>query len=173
MKDQLNNILTVKPWIIFLSIIILSIFSETMIGIVLMIIWICLFTYWTLGVGEKLYNKLNDKSILNLKRFKIQIGFVVTYLLIVFLTVGGYEINNENIAEYGWKAWLIIPLHLILMYYMIHTIYFLSRCITTLRNQKEGYGWYMLGFWFFPIGIWIIQPKIIELLNEKPAYNNI
>ncbi len=173
MKDQLNNILTVKPWIMFLSIITLSIFSETMIGIVLMIIWICLLTYWTLGVGEKLHNKLNDKSILNLKRFKIQIGFVVTYLLIVFLTVGGYEINNENIAEYGWKAWLIIPLHLILMYSMIHTIYFLSRCITTLRNQKEGYGWYMLGFWFFPIGIWIIQPKIIELLNEKPAYNNV
>ncbi|WP_299124532.1 hypothetical protein [uncultured Tenacibaculum sp.] len=134
-----------------------------------MIIWLCLFTYWTLKVGEKLYNKLNDKSILNLKRFKIQIGFVVVYLLIIFSTIGGYLINIKNMTQYGWKVWLIIPLHLILMYTMIHTIYFLSRCITTLRNKKEGYGWYMLGFWFFPIGIWIIQPKIIELLNEKPT----
>ncbi|WP_152971504.1 hypothetical protein [Lacinutrix algicola] len=173
MKNQLNKILTIKPWIIFLSIIVLSIFSESIIGIILMIIWSLLFTYWTLGVGEKLYNKLNDKSILNLKRFKIQIAFVIIYLIIVFASGGGYEINNENIAEYGWKAWVIIPLHLILMYSMIHTIYFLSRCITTLRDKKEGYGWYMLGFWMFPIGIWIIQPKIIELLNEKPAYNTV
>ncbi len=165
----MNKLLTIKPWIIFLSIIALSIFSETIIGPTLMIIWLCLFTYWTLKVGEKLYNKLNDKSILNLKRFKIQIGFVVVYLLIIFSTIGGYLINIKNMTQYGWKVWLIIPLHLILMYTMIHTIYFLSRCITTLRNKKEGYGWYMLGFWFFPIGIWIIQPKIIELLNEKPT----
>ena len=37
---------------------------------------------------------------------------------------------------------------------------------SVLRNQKEGYGWYMLGFWFFPIGIWIIQPRVIELLEK-------
>lgn len=157
----------------FLSIIVLAIFSETIFGIVLAILWLCLFTYWTLKVGEKLHDKLIDKSILNLKRFKIQIGFVIVYFVIVYATMGGYAITNETIADFGWLAWIIIPLHLMLMYAIIHTIYFLSRCITTLRNKHEAYGWYMLGFWFFPIGIWIIQPRIIELLNEKPTQNHV
>ena len=169
MKKLLINLLTIKPWVIFLSLIILSIFSNTVFGNILMIIWFILFIYWTKTVGENLYNKLNDKSILNLKRFKLQIAFVVIYMLIILSTRNGYEINSENIAEYGWKAWVIIPLHLTLMYCMIHTIYFLSKCITTLRNKQEALGWYMLGFWMFPIGIWIIQPRIIDLLNEHPS----
>ncbi|MFK8059980.1 MAG: hypothetical protein AB8B78_07810, partial [Polaribacter sp.] len=136
----MNKILTIKPWVIFLSLIVLSIFSESFLGNILWITWFLLFTYWTLRIGEILYNKLKDKTILNLKRFKIQIGFVVVYLILVSLfSNGGYEINNENISEYGWKAWIIIPFHLILTYSMIHTIYFLSKCITTLRNKKEGY----------------------------------
>jgi hypothetical protein len=52
------------------------------------------------------------------------------------------------------------------MYSIIHAIYFLSKCIATLRNKKEGFGWYMIGFWIFPIGIFIIQPRIIKLLNN-------
>ena len=166
MKNDLNKLFTLKPWIIFLSVIILSIFFESIFGRVLLVIWLVLFTYWTLGVGEKLYNKLDDKTLLNLKRFKLQIAFVFVYLIIVLSISGGYEINNENIHEYGLDAWGIIPLHLLLMYFIIHTIYFLSRCIVVLRNKKEAYGWYMLGFWFFPIGVWIIQPRIIELLKE-------
>ncbi len=163
------RILTFKPWIFFLSIFIISIFSETFFGNILLSIWFLLSTYWTLSLGEILHNKLKNKSILNLKRFKVQIGFVFIYitLILIFTNGNGYEININNYFEFGWKTWLIIPLHLILMFCIFHTIYFLSRCITTLRNKKEGYGWYMLGFWMFPIGIWIIQPRIIELLEEN------
>ena len=170
----MKKILTVKPWSIFLSIIFISILSETAIGYVLLIIWAMLFTFWTLKVGESLHRRLNDKSILNLKRFKLQILFVVVYIIIVFsFSKNGYHITNENIDEFGWKVWVIIPMHLLLMYSIIHTIYFLSKCITTLRNKKEGFGWYMLGFWMFPIGIWIIQPRIIELLNEENINNEL
>ncbi|APG64626.1 hypothetical protein LPB136_04255 [Tenacibaculum todarodis] len=123
-------------------------------------------------MGEKLYNKLNNKSILNLKQFKLQIYFVVIYLILISIFLGGYDINNNNIVEYGWVAWVIIPLYFLMFFCMIHTIYFLSRCITTIRNKKEGYGWYMLGFWVFPIGIWIIQPRIIDLLNKDSTKQN-
>lgn len=167
MENKSNKLFTLEPWVLLLSIMVFSISSESIFGIAFKIIWIILFTYWTLGIGEKLYNKLKDKSILNLKRFKIQIAFVVVYILIVLVMLGGYEINNKNIEEWGWRAWVIIPLHLIVMYFIFHTIYFLSRCISVLRNKKEGYGWYMLGFWFFPIGVWIIQPRIIELIKNN------
>ena len=150
------------------AIIVLSILSGTLIGSILTFIWLVLFTLWTLGVGKALHALLPDTSTLNLNRFYMQIGFVIVYLFyIIVFTDGGYEINNENIDSFGWKVWIIIPLHLFFMYSIIHTIYFLSRCITTLRSKNEGYGWYMLGFWVYPIGIWMIQPKIIELLNKE------
>jgi hypothetical protein len=166
MKRLGYKLITSKPRMIFLSLIIISIFSESKIGILLLIIWLCFFTFWTLIVGEKLYEKLNNKSNLNLKRFKIQI-FVVIIYFVVFAITGGYEINLENISNYGWRDWVIIPFHFILMYMIFHTIYFLSKCITLLRQKNENYGFYILGFLMFPIGIWIIQPKIIELLNDK------
>nr|WP_298992836.1 hypothetical protein [uncultured Polaribacter sp.] len=161
----MKSLLTVKPWIIFISLFILAIFAETIFGHILFILWIILFTYWTLKVGENLYYKLENRSILNLKRFKIQIAFVVIYYAII-LVFGGYEITDENINSYGFKAWIIIPLHLILMFFIFHTIYFLSKCIVELRKKNEKVLLYMLGFWFFPIGIWIIQPRIIELIDE-------
>lgn len=163
----MEKILTVKPWIILLSLIILSIFSETIFGKILYCIWFLLFIYWTLGIGKSLFEKLKDKSILNLKRFQTQIFFAVIYMIVILIfSKKGYEINVENFTEYGWKVFIIIPLHLFFMYSIIHSIYFLSKCITTLRNKKEGFGWYMIGFWFFPIGIFIIQPRIIKLLNN-------
>lgn len=168
LKQSLNQIFIVKPWIIFLSLMLVFALVETLLGQVLFLIFTILFTYWTLGIGERLHAKLDKKSPLNIKRFKFQIWYVVSYMLIILITMGGYEINQDNMQHFGWEFWLIIPGHLIMMYCMIHTIYFISRCITTLRNRKESYGIYMLGFWFFPIGIWIIQPRIIELLNEEP-----
>lgn len=172
MKYKLDKILTIKPWALFLSAMLFAILAETKIGVLYMILWCGLFTYWTLRVGEELHKRLEDKSILNLKRFKYQIAFVVIYFIIVF-PFGGYEITNENISDYGWTVWAIIPLHLILMYSIIHTIYFLSKCMVTLRNKHEFSLWYMMGFWVFPIGIWVIQPRIIELLKKKPVYNNV
>lgn len=152
----------------YIYIIKIKIFSKTIVGNILIILWFLLFVYWTFGVGERLYNKLQDKSVLNLKRFKTLIDFGFIYSIIVaFFFNGGYYISSDNISQYGWKAWIISPLHLILMCSMIYTIYFLSKCIAILRNKQEEYGWYMLGFWFFPIGIWIIQPRIIELLNKE------
>ena len=169
----MQKILTIKPWIVFIVIIVSSLLSNTKIGGIFSFILMSLFTYWTLEVGKNLHKRLIDNKKLSLKRFQYQIGYVVIYLVLTFyLFDGGYEINNENINEYGWTAWVIIPLHILLMYCMIHTIYFLSKCINQIRNKKEGYGWYMLGFWFFPIGIWIIQPRIIKILNEKPTRNN-
>tara|TARA_Y100001934_G_C11592251_1_gene423830 strand:+ start:70 stop:348 length:279 start_codon:yes stop_codon:yes gene_type:complete len=85
---------------------------------------------------------------------------------------GGYSINANNYDEYDSIIWIIIPMHIILMFCIIHTIYFLSKCITTLRNKNEEYVWYMLRFWFFPIGIWIIQPRIIELLKDSVNSEN-
>lgn len=170
----MSQISTVRPWVLFLFAFVAAIHLPGLLGKLWIITWMSAFSYWTWSTGVQLHEKLDNKRILDVHRFKWQIIFVITYLSIVFLvTEGGYQITDDNYHEYGWKVWVIIPLHILLVYFMIHTIYFLSRCITSFRQQNEGYGWYMLGFWFFPIGIWIIQPRIIELLKENTTPNKI
>jgi hypothetical protein len=166
--NQTQNISTVKPLVLFVFTFLAAVDISGLFGKLWIIAWMTAFSYWTLVTGQQLHTKLRDKQILDVQRFKWQIAFVLIYLSIVFLiTDGGYQITDENYMEYGWKAWIIIPLHLLVTIFIIHTIYFLSRCITTLRQRAEGYGWYMLGFWFFPIGVWIIQPRIIELIKNN------
>ncbi|TXD54370.1 MULTISPECIES: hypothetical protein [unclassified Polaribacter] len=103
MKNQLNTLLALKLWIFFLSITILSVFSETIIRMILIIIWLLLCTYWTLKVGEKLHNKLTNKSTLNLKRFKAQILFVVNYLVIVSVSGGDTKLTPKILLTIARK----------------------------------------------------------------------
>ena len=113
-------------------------------------------------------------ELLNEEIFKYKVGFAALYIITIFwVTDGGYQINSSNAAEYGWKLWVIIPLHLLVMYCMFYGMWFLSKAISTIRqvtgHRDDSTFMNILGFWFFPIGIWILQPRIIEILNNRPT----
>ena len=50
-------------------------------------------------------------------------------------------------------------------------LYFCSKTIKTVELQKEVFfGEFIgdfFGLWFYPIGIWFIQPKINKLAKDK------
>ncbi len=166
----LKSLLTIKPWIWFSIFVLYSIVGNAFPIYVPIFLFLLtsFFTYWTLGVGTELHGKLRDNSMLRLKRFKFQIGFVIVIILIALsLVIIGQKILAEFINDNSWILWIIIPIHFLTMFFMFHTIYFLSKCISVLRNERGNVHWYMLGFWFFPIGIWIIQPRIIKLINKE------
>ena len=166
------NVTAIKPWMLFVFALMVVLPIPGVYGKFYMIIWTLCFSYWTIETGKRMYAKLERQDILNYKRFKFQIGYIIICSTIFFLiTDDGYQITDAKYLDIGWKVWFIIPFQLLVGYCILHTIYFLSLCITTLRKQNEWYVWYMLGFWFYPIGIWIIQPRIIELIKEKTAYN--
>src|SRR5258706_1398032 len=63
-------------------------------------------------------------------------------------------------------AW-IIPLHLLAMFCMFYNLYFVAKNLRLAEIQKplgfyEYSGQFFL-LWFFPFGIWIIQPRINQL----------
>ena len=64
----------------------------------------------------------------------------------------------------------IIPLHLFAMFCLFYCLYFVSKTFKTAETQRKvAFGdfageFFML--WFFPIGIWIIQPKINKMVDE-------
>lgn len=168
----MNRIFISDTWKIFLIVLLPILFPDNIVGLVLTLLLIAAFATWTYFLGTELYKRLPDGHTLNIKKFKFHFFFPLIYFTIAIGLTGGYNINNENIDEYGPFVYLIILLHLFSMYCMLYCIYFLSKALISTETQNKNiqtseYIGYIFGFWFFPIGIWFIQPKIKKIFIDK------
>ena len=66
---------------------------------------------------------------------------------------------------------IILPLHLLSMFGMFYSLYFVAKTFKTVELQKEvNFGEFAGEFfmlWFYFIGIWIIQPKINKMSENE------
>ena len=131
------------------------------------------FVFWILSVGLVLNDSLPNSKKANPNYFLFSAGFIIFYFVfILFLGGGAYIINNHNSEEFDFWPWLIIPLHLYTMWSMFYMFFYSAKAISKLNivvgEKKESTtAAYFFGFWFYLIGIWIIQPKVQELLNRR------
>jgi uncharacterized RDD family membrane protein YckC len=67
---------------------------------------------------------------------------------------------------------LIVPLHLFAMVCMFYLLYFVSRSLVLAETNKPAsfydYAGSFFLLWFFPVGIWIVQPRV-NRLYERPT----
>jgi len=66
---------------------------------------------------------------------------------------------------------VILPLHLFAMVCLIYVLYFVSKCFALAEAVRPKAflrfaGTFFL-LWFFPIGVWIVQPKVNRLYLAK------
>lgn len=66
---------------------------------------------------------------------------------------------------------LIIPLHLFSIFCMLFALYFIAKALKSVEIMKQArfndfIGEFFL-FWFFPIGIWFLQPRINKLFDDN------
>lgn len=112
------------------------------------------------------------------KRSKMALSYLIIYvclymLLFSFLTrhIQINPITAENIATTLGIFFLMIPLHLLAVFCQCYTFYALAKSIKTIElNRKVTFSDYLGEFlllWFFPVGIWILQPKINAILNNR------
>lgn len=127
---------------------------------------------WLYTLGASLHKKLPTSVNINLTLFKVFIIIPVAYML--FLSIFIYEIVvkiylipilNPNILA------IIIPLHLFSMFCIIYCLYFIAKALKSIEWQKpvtfsDFAGEFFL-IWFFPIGIWFIQPRINKLFDTS------
>lgn len=134
---------------------------------ILMVFFVALFFGWFYALGTNLHKKLPATVVMNLTRFKIFLFIPVVYMLFfaVFMftmfSVGG----RPNPAIFG----IIFPLHLFSMFCIFYCLYFNAKALKSVEWQKpvtfsDFAGEFFL-IWFFPIGIWIIQPRINKLFD--------
>ena len=138
---------------------------------IVMILFMGIFFGWFYALGTNLHKKLPDTVHMNLRLFKIFLFIPVAYmsLFMVFMInmfsgiIGGEE---PNVAIFM----LIFPLHLFSMFCIFYCLYFNAKSLKSVELQKpvtsnDFAGEFFL-IWFFPVGIWFLQPRINKLFEE-------
>jgi hypothetical protein len=65
----------------------------------------------------------------------------------------------------------VFPLHLLAMFCLVYSSYFVSKSfVSAEKSESASFSSYVAEFfliWFFPIGVWIIQPRVNRLYAVK------
>jgi len=136
------------------------------------ILYAGLFFGWFYSLGTNLHKKLPEIVNMNLKKFKLFLFIPAVYMLLfsVYMSNMFSDVSADlevNPAIFG----IIFPLHLFSMFCIFYCLYFISKEIKAVEWQKpvtfsDFAGEFFL-IWFFPFGIWIIQPRINKLFETE------
>jgi hypothetical protein len=113
--------------------------------------------FWLLAIGTKLKNENYKPSYLTKIIFKISIFYPIIYYV---FAIFNFIINGGFIS----------PLHYAAMFSTFLAMLFTAKMLKSAELKKEAVISDYLGdfflIWFYPIGIWIIQPRIHRLKNK-------
>lgn len=142
----------------------------------LMLLYTALYFGWFYAMGTELYKKLPASVPMKLTRFKIFLLIPVVYMLLIMAAMA-FAFNNPGNVEESFLNYtaLIIPLHLFSMFCIFYCLYFVSKTLKAVEWQRpvtfgDFAGEFFL-IWFFPVGIWIIQPRINRLFDNHAGAN--
>ncbi|MGL1900693.1 MAG: hypothetical protein OCC49_01065 [Fibrobacterales bacterium] len=122
---------------------------------------------WFISIGVRLRSFVSGLEQMKVKKFIFLSSFSFCYM---FMASTLFEI----IPNVSWMIFLIIPMHLTAMFGMLYMLYFPGRVLKSIElgrvaSRGESIGSMFL-FWFFPIGLWTIQPianKVFAQYNTR------
>jgi hypothetical protein len=130
----------------------------------IMIVIVFIGWFWT--IGTKLNAKVNQDIRMKSNLFRFALIYVAVYALIFHFVTPFFQSHQGLIFN-------IIPFHLFAIVCIFYGIYFVSKNIVMAERQQtvclsDYIGEFFL-VWFFPIGVWFIQPKINEMFKDEIA----
>ena len=139
--------------------------------------------YWSVGVG--LQHKLPDDLKRSTKLFKAFLVLPALYITAVSIFVLGVVsqisslIPGEEPTINPIIIAVILPFHFLSIFCIFYCIYFVAKTIKTAELQRkvkfsDFVGEFFL-VWFFPIGVWILQPTINKLAEvvDRDEFDDI
>lgn len=124
---------------------------------------------WMFQVALFCNKKLPPEVHMNLNVFRFFFFFPLMYFAAFFgfISIKVYTEDFGNLFHFL----MIIPLHLFAMFCIIFITYFVAKSIKTVELQRKvTFGDFVGEFFlimFFVVGIWILQPKINNLAEQK------
>jgi hypothetical protein len=149
---------------------------------IVMIIVMAVFFGWFWAIAIGLQSKLPTEIRMNTTKFKIFFFIPLIYTLLICVVLGvvmvgmaermrtGLEPNPGVVA--GIMA-VVFPIHLFSMFCIFYTMYFVAKTFRTAELQREtsfsDFAGEFFLIWFYPVGVWIIQPRVNKLLDNDNA----
>jgi hypothetical protein len=133
---------------------------------VIMILTMGIFFGWFWSIGVGLHQKVPEHIKLPVNRFKTFI-IIPSIYIIFFSSFIGWMMGRafqDGFAPDPRLFLVIVPLHFFCMFCMLYCIYFVAKTVKTIELQREvtfsDFAGEFFLIWFYPVGIWIIQPKV-------------
>jgi hypothetical protein len=128
----------------------------------LMILYLLGFLAWFGSMGLFFRSIAKPELRTGTQFFYFSLVYPVVYVPIFFFLV---------VPDIGLPVWVILPLHLACMVCLLYLLYFTSKNLVLVETGKpvsfyEYAGPFFL-LWFFPIGVWVIQPKVNRLYGQR------
>ncbi|WP_434353717.1 hypothetical protein VH441_01455 [Psychrobacter sp. HD31] len=190
---MVNKILNAKHWHIFLLTFLLPmVIQYTVMGIIfsqvsaagapnmeiifnyikilpiIMVVFISALFAWFWSIGVGLQQVIPTPLKLKVSKFKLALLFNTVHILLfmaVFIKAFGSTNINTGLLP------IVFIMHLIAMLCMFYSLYFMAKTLKTAELQKEVIFSDFVGEFFmlcfYPIGIWILQPKINKMINKR------
>ena len=127
---------------------------------------------WFYALGIHLHRRLPATAPMSLTRFRIAAVLPVAYVCLLL--------------AYGWNAFrgggpdgvnggliaLFVLFHLSSMAGLFYCLYFTAKALKTVEKNapvhvSEYVGEFFL-LWFYPVGIWMLQPRVNHLFAANP-----
>lgn len=121
-----------------------------------------LFLFWFWSMGSFLSSIVHPRLRLSFGFFRFALVYPPVYVF-AFMTV----LQDHLPLLFA----VVLPLHLLAMFCMFYNLYFVSKSLVLAETGKSAsfydYAGSFFLIWFFPIGIWIVQPRINRLYAER------
>jgi hypothetical protein len=165
MKHALTNSPT---WLLFIASILPFITGKYSLRLVPLAIAIAVIflACWAYSITKRLSHKNSYDPKLKFTRFG-QILFLATLFILLLCSYLSIP-ADESAGSQGVGSVFILG-GFIGLYWFVFILKFIARSIVTLEQRKpvgfDQYAGYFFGLFFFPIGIWWVNPKIKALLK--------
>ncbi len=138
--------------------------------------------FWAITIGLK--DKLPAGVKFNTTRFKVFFFFPAAYFFIfILIFFSAFDLFMESALTnkapdldgfffyYPLFFGLFFLSHLFSIFCIIHTLYWSAKVIKSVETQKEAsfsdFAAEFFLIWFYPVGVWFIQPKVNSFVLEE------
>ena len=151
-----------------------KVFDNMKFAPMIMLVFIAIIFGWLWSVAIGLQKKVPDNITMKVKKFKIFFFIPIVYILclmffMTFVMNGLIDGGEPNAGLIRGIVFVIVPIHLFSIFGIFYTFYFAAKTIKTVELQREvkfsDFGSELVMIWVFPVGIWLIQPKINKFIE--------
>lgn len=133
---------------------------------IVMVLTMCCFLGWYWCIGSFLTSRVATELRLSLRFFRFALVYPAIYILF-FMYV--FQVPNVDLFL------LVFPLHFFAMFCLFYLLYFVAKSLVLAETGRPAsfndYAGPFFLIWFFPIGIWFIQPRINRLYVKSSVAN--